>query len=484
MEIKRKVRMFSLVLALMLMLTSMLTSCVISSKETDKRTTVGTDKETKGEEPRVVDNKWDGKFRIAGWYDTIRWATFYGKGSYDEMAEAHKRTYDHQTSIAEKYGLDFEAVVVPMGEYLDKITAAAMSGDIFAEYVRVEAKWVPLLVNNDLIIPLNKYMIIDDKKWDSEFIETMNFDGDIYALCPRSNLSMAGISTFSDICFMNRKLVNEAGYSDTEIQNLALEGKWTWDKMVEIGRKVAKDLDGDGEMDIHGFAIRNIDAIPTMNGAPYIKEVNGKMMSQITQPEFIESLQLVVDAGKEGILSSDINAIEPFKEGKVAFFLASGWLMGDLKSALDTDIGILPLPKMPKATRYYDNTTVPDSGGVVLKTIPEENRKMLVEIIESIDTGMVANMDENVRNNFIKETREKWITTNVSKKEDLLIAEMMAAKYPSGINIALFPEDGANGRLTVEAIYPVLGGEMSAKESLEAFNPIYQASIDKLFGQK
>ncbi len=143
--------------------------------------------------------------------------------------------------------IEVKAIVVPYDEYDPKLFsmwAAGTPPDIF--WCAAESGYVDHAIR-DMNFTLNTFIERDKKSINlndfySAAIEGATFRGDIKGL-PFAQAYTA--------VFYNATLFDNAGikYPATNW----IDKSWTWDKMVEIAKKLTKDINGDGRIDQYGL---------------------------------------------------------------------------------------------------------------------------------------------------------------------------------------------------------------------------------------
>ena len=138
------------------------------------------------------------------------------------------------------------------------------------------------------------------------------------------------------VFFYREEIVKASGVSIEEIENIR-----DWDHFIEIGLKLTRDTDGDGEIDQW--------AIPHANDAALIPLNGGKggwfdLSGSPLEPSgaFKGSLELVQQIRNAGI-DADLGAwsgpwIESFKNGAVAGNMIGAWFGGALKSWIAPEV--------------------------------------------------------------------------------------------------------------------------------------------------
>jgi hypothetical protein len=134
--------------------------------------------------------------------------------------------------------------------------------------------------------------------------------------------------------------------------------------MLEIGRKITKDTDGDGAYDIHGLALDCDGNEIWTNGVDFIRydETAGKWIADCMNPQLMPALQFMADisAGDMeipvfGNTAGRGDRRTNFYQGRAGFAgLYGGNIDGDefREMAGNGLMGALPIPKGPDADGY------------------------------------------------------------------------------------------------------------------------------------
>ena len=138
------------------------------------------------------------------------------------------------------------------------------------------------------------------------------------------------------VFFYREELVKASGVSIEEIENIR-----DWDHFIEIGRKLTRDTDGDGEVDQWAIPHANDAALIPLNGGKGgWFDANDNPLEP--QADFKSSLELVSDIRQAGI-DADLGAwsgpwIESFKNGAVVGNLIGAWFGGALKTWIAPEV--------------------------------------------------------------------------------------------------------------------------------------------------
>ena len=180
-------------------------------------------------------------------------------------------------------------------------------------------------------------------------------------------------TTLGHFYAFNRELTESAGYPADTLFQAVRDGKWNYDMMLEIARKISRDTDGDGVNDIWGVALDTDGNEVWTNGAKmiYYDEAQDKWLANLEDPQLMPALQFMYDISQNDVQIPVIgNTVgrgdrrTMFYEGKAGF---AGLYGGNIRDevcqnfASTGKMGCLPLPKGPNADKYIMNLVDFDS---------------------------------------------------------------------------------------------------------------------------
>nr|MBQ4318152.1 hypothetical protein [Clostridia bacterium] len=202
--------------------------------------------------------------------------------------------------------------------------------------------------------------------WHDNFIEE-------YTIYDRLHLVTGDISlynTFSPLLYFYSKTLAE-DYSLGNLYEIARDGKWTNDVMIEMSKKVASDLDGNGVMDEndrYGIALQDaiILSYAASSNVRFVdKDENGDIVPVLNNEKTISFLEKMIPFISDYDVCNNTRAfqkkftnvfyelhIPAFKDDRILFNFNQLLITFELR-AMDTDFGILPTPKYDEAQEEY-----------------------------------------------------------------------------------------------------------------------------------
>jgi len=200
-----------------------------------------------------------------------------------------------------------------------------------------------------------------------------------------------GFARIKATVLYNKELVEAAGYqktgtTDTSIQSLIDNNKWTWKKMTEIAKKTTK-RNNSGEVTQWGIGIdeAGIQGMVLSNdGQLVFPDRSGILTSQLGTENVKEAIQQVydwyhVDKVASAFKNTTQSMSQAFADGKIAMIIGGHEVENDAHRS-DIDFGVAYLPMGPKADGY--SAYMEDEYGYV---IPSAYKDMASELLLLVD---------------------------------------------------------------------------------------------------
>jgi multiple sugar transport system substrate-binding protein len=170
------------------------------------------------------------------------------------MQQSDRRVQDNQNSVIQAFqemnpNVKVELEVTPYAGYRDKVLVAAKGGNP-PDICVVDQIWNSEFAAAGLIIPIDDYLKGSPLKADQFFEgawDSVTWKNQVWGI-------PMDVGVWEQL-FYNEDLFNQAGVSVPE----------TWDEWLEVGRKLTKDTDGDGEVDQWGLYLlggRSVGPVP------------------------------------------------------------------------------------------------------------------------------------------------------------------------------------------------------------------------------
>jgi len=229
-------------------------------------------------------------------------------------------------------------------------------------------------------------------------------------------MSKMGVNCKDDsFCILfNKELAQEIGIENP--YQLVQENKWTFDKMIELGKLAVMDLDGDGAMgkdDRYGYSGFDAEAWNLyVASGEQIARTDDKGIPYFTMlsDRGVQVLEKIYTIFKEDDLMINTSGLPGMElheqthrllDNKQVLFAGSAMIVVQMARAMEKDFGMLPYPKFDaNQDKYY---TICGLWGPTAVTVPVTNTELnrtgiIIEalVAESMNTVFPAYYDLNL----------------------------------------------------------------------------------------
>ncbi|MCL2517477.1 MAG: hypothetical protein FWF15_02825 [Oscillospiraceae bacterium] len=169
------------------------------------------------------------------------------------------------------------------------------------------------------------------------------------------------------VIFFDKTLINN--YKLDDPYDLVLDFKWTFNKMIEMGTQVSADVNGDGvygEEDLYGVAMNSYGSLTFTYGADvkFAPKNKDDIPYLDINERFITIFQNLIEACKNNVsvMYTEKFTVNngrvrvpqtAFEDGRLLFYNEMLNRTGLFRS-IDTDFGILPMPKYEEYQENYN----------------------------------------------------------------------------------------------------------------------------------
>ena len=343
-----------------------------------------------------------------------------------ETGEAlNDAVYKRNSAVEDKYNVKIVGYKLdnPMGAVQKSVKAADGQYDIFNGVLTDTMT----LVQEGSVIDLTNQAGLNVRNpwWDQKAVDGLAINGKLYTLMGDA---IVGDDRATQITLFNKKILKDYNLDDPYASVKA--GKWTIDQFYSLAKAATKDLDGDGvlgEMDQWGYVTEynlvygtvassgekmvtigaNGDMEITIN-TPRIVTVFDKVFEVMTDPNTTQFAEKYL--GKYSNPWLEVN-VKSFQEDRALFYSCSFNAVPYFRE-MDTDFGILPIPKYnEEQENYYSSVQYGNLTPIsILKT--DKNMEDLMMVLESmgqesVDTVTVAYYDINLRTKIARDEDSK-----------------------------------------------------------------------------
>ena len=276
-----------------------------------------------------------------------------------------------------------------------------MAGDYIADCIILEGLEFASVLPKNLLMDLNAIDTLDLSAswWDQNAVSSLSLGGKLYGAV--GDISPMGLLA-ANCVYVNRALLQTAGLEDPA--KYVKDGTWTYDKMAEMGRVVAHDVNGDGKMkeeDIFGLDSEPIGYVAVGScGITYTaKDEHDLPVLALDQERSIAAIEKLVPLFRDKditLYSQDFTSsgfknifreliVQKFIEDEILF--VNNWLCVALElREMESDFGLLPPPKLDEQQEAYMVYNSPSwtTYAAVPKTVKDENLAFIGDVMNAL----------------------------------------------------------------------------------------------------
>jgi len=327
--------------------------------------------------------------------------------------------YNRQIYLEDKYNITIEA----NDKGPDALKKAVKANDDVYDFCILRTVSFTSMVTNKYLVDLSDIPVINLSQpyWDSKSYDALSLLGKHYGI--NCDISKTWATTVWTV-FFNKDMIKDNGLENP--YKLVEEGKWTLDKMFEMGRVVAKDLNGDGKMDekdLWGITYSDDSSVGMLNcmGVNFGEiDSNGYPVFTLDREDNIDKVMSLytrlydrsycVNTHAPGLKLTNLGDVEMFIDGRTLFDLCGTYLI-DLLRVMEQDCGILPYPKYDDTQKEYMSSVSPlfftftavpvtnndlENTGIIMEDMACEGyKKIKPEFYESLLLRKIARDDES-----------------------------------------------------------------------------------------
>ena len=276
--------------------------------------------------------------------------------------------FRRNVEVEEALGIKLEGVWTLVDSQLGALRKTVSAGDPSYDAVMLNFQDSSNATKQGLLVNLKDTSGVDLSKpwWDQNLIkETSVMNKTYFATGGVSIMTNDGTWTM----MFNKQMLQDL--SLPSLYELVKTGEWTIDKMLEMGRGVSSDLNGDGLID-HSDRVAFATTLDSAQGLFYStgnrivkKDENDLPIYALSGDTLMRNLEKIYEVmrGDENftMLSADYAKVNPttnlvvqaaFEENRSLFYAEVMQCVIRLRQ-MDTEFGIIPLPKADSAQENY-----------------------------------------------------------------------------------------------------------------------------------
>jgi hypothetical protein len=278
--------------------------------------------------------------------------------------------YNRNLYMEQTYNCKINSVIFPdCNGDLPKVIRTIKAGDETYDVCLIRSSFYLSALKQAVLQNLDNlpYINLNNPWWDKKSIDVMSLGGNNYAYL--GDYTTAIMNCVWNTYF-NKKLIGDFGLENP--YNLVKDGKWTIDKMYEMGKGAAADLDNNDKRDTNDrYGIAHI-----VDSATSLLNSFGERCADVDSDNMP-----YITLGKESAIEKFMRIVEIFKDHDVCFnahfrtsdaskyeaqmfinnqalFCLGGIYYGPEMRAMEEEYGILPYPKYDENQNEYYNSTL------------------------------------------------------------------------------------------------------------------------------
>jgi hypothetical protein len=306
--------------------------------------------------------------------------------------------YTRNRKIEEKYNIKFTEITLENPHVTTRITQAVRAGDDIFDAVGMHIIQFPSLAQNGNFIDLFTVPNLDLEKawWDQGTVRDLAIIGKLFII--QGDLLVMDNDAMEAMVF-NKRLHQE--FALENLYDIVKKGEWTFDVLLTMSKGVSQDLNGDGQMWIKddrfgcilqadtgpSFLVSGGEKIASKDASDYpVVSFGSERGYRIT--DYLTELMLDEEnvvhlhryEGQFGIYNEQVKMME---EDRALFSWIRMRIVERLRG-METDFGILPLPKLDKDQANYFTHNNPHTGVAVAIPVTASNLERTGMILEDL----------------------------------------------------------------------------------------------------
>lgn len=279
------------------------------------------------------------------------------EGTGDPIEDA---IYKRNPTVESMYNITISATQSSHSNYETDALNSILAGDDAYDAIFPHSRAAFSYATQHALLNINEIDSIHTENpwWSKDIVESANVNGNLYVL--DGDISLARYKSVMCL-FFNKRIFDELGL-DYPYQ-MVKDGTWTFDEFAKLVKKGAKDLNGDGVMDVendqYGFQSSDwqspISILYTGGQRIYNKNEQGvpelTLNTSKTVDIFDKYFDLMDSAGNIIYLEGKLTGPDMFREGR-AMFHDGGLNSAQGYRSMDDNFGILPYPKFTEDDEY------------------------------------------------------------------------------------------------------------------------------------
>ncbi|MBQ4575174.1 MAG: hypothetical protein IJA85_08230 [Clostridia bacterium] len=214
---------------------------------------------------------------------------------------------------------------------------------------------------------------LDNSWWVQGFNDNMTINGNLYAALGDACWTMLQGAYCG---FANVTLLEERNFSSDQLYQDILDGKWTFDYMIELAKDISVDVDGDSKMsaaDMYGIGMQYmpVRALTTSFGLDYTTRDSDNLPQIALYGEKFVSACESVYAAVNSDYWYDGHDTKMLMENRLLFFFDVLNTSNTFRE-MESEFMVVPMPKYDEAQENYRTETL-DGTSILMVPVTVKN---------------------------------------------------------------------------------------------------------------
>lgn len=317
------------------------------------------------------------------------------------------------------------SVVITDNEAQDALVTYAFADEHVAEICDHEQYMAMTPIVREVLTSWHDidYINWDQPWWNKKSIETQTINGYMYTVT--GDLSLTAMQQTFCLAF-NANLMEDWGFPSETLYDLVWDGKWTYDKMIEMTSGFYKDENGNSmedSGDIFGYGVSFMRTIPwatTVGEHPLTLSDDGqKLHVTLASDKMYSFIEKMINFHHSTTGAYKDATLQDFTSGNIGLYVTRFENCFSSFTDLNFTYGLLPFPKYDEAQQeYYTAPHTEFSIYGIPSTLPTEDYDLVGIMMEALNaeswkTVFSAYYDEALKGRYSSDE-------NMSKVVDLI----------------------------------------------------------------
>jgi len=284
----------------------------------------------------------------------------------------HDAVYKRNLEVEERFNVKISDRQIT--NIYDSIRKSVTSGSVDYSVAWAMVTDYTKLSQNNILLDLQNVpnLNLEKKYWDQNVVRDFTISGKLYGIMGDISTS---VSVFTHLFGVNKVVAQNNDIDISGLYQTVRDGKWTYDTLYSLTKDLYRDLDGDGTRNYAdqyglGTTIAVVDAMFSASGEKLVtRDENGDfILSPVTSrieavyskiSDILSNKTINLGSWNIGKIEGDIKghaswyAIDDkFLNNTVLFVDIDVGIMMDFR-AMDSDFGIVPVPKFDESQKNY-----------------------------------------------------------------------------------------------------------------------------------